>query len=45
VQVYDTTTFDTINVSVVRTSTSEVTISTTKPLGVSAARVLVSKIG
>jgi len=45
VQVYDTTTFDTINASVVRTSTSEVTISTTKPLGVSAARVLVSKIG
>jgi hypothetical protein len=45
VQVYDTTTFDTINVQVVRTSASEVTISTTKPLGLNAARVLVSKIG
>ena len=44
VQVYDTTTFDTINVQVVRTSVNVVTISTSKPLGINAARVLVSRI-
>ncbi len=44
VQVYDTTTLDTINVQVVRTNVNVVTISTSKPLGINAARVLVSKI-
>ena len=42
VQVYDTTTFDTVICDVVRTSTTVVTLSTTTALGTGAARVLIS---
>ena len=42
VQVYDTTTYDTVICDVVRTSTTVVTLSTTTALGTGAARVLIS---
>ena len=42
VQVYDTSTYDTVICDVVRTSTTVVTLSTTTALGTGAARVLIS---
>ena len=42
VQVYDTTTYDTVICDVVRTSTTVVTLSTTTALATNAARVLIS---
>ncbi len=42
VQVYDTSTFDTVICDVVRTSTTVVTLSTTTALATNAARVLIS---
>jgi len=43
VQIYDTTTYDTINADVVRTDPDYVDITTVTALGTAAARVLVSK--
>ncbi len=45
VQVFDNVSFDTIEVSVVRTDADSVTINTTQPLGANAARVLIKSIG
>ncbi len=42
VQVYDTSTYETVICDVVRTSTTVVTLSTTTALGTGAARVLIS---
>lgn len=45
VQVYDTKTFETLMVSVVRTDINNVTIITAKPLPPNGARVLIKQIG
>jgi hypothetical protein len=43
VQLYDNSTYDTVNAEVVRNSTSQVTIATNSPIATNDVRVLISK--